>query len=337
MSIDAGSRIWKMMQEAESLLLASHVNPDGDAIGSMTALAEALQGQGKRVTMVLPSRSNGRYKKMPGVDRIIIAGSELGPDDAARLAAPHDLMVLLDVSTWEQLRGLHEQVKAHAGRLIVIDHHRSRDDLGQVELVDEQAAATGEIVQTLLESQGMALTASMAESLLVAIGSDTGWMRFPSVTAETFRRVARLQEAGADPTGVYRQLYQSYSAGKVRLAGEAILNMGLSDDGRVADMCLTQEMFSRTGTTMRDSESIIDECNRVDTVEVSILIVELDASHVRASLRSRDGVDVDRVAGLFGGGGHARAAGCRIAMSVVEARQALLQAVHEALAEASSA
>ena len=332
MTIDFNGKAWQMIDAAQTVLLASHVNPDGDAIGSISALAEALEAMGKTVTMVLPTMSNGRYRCVPATERMIVLGSDLNPQDAARISALHDVMILVDVSTWEQLRGLHEQIKAHKGRLVVIDHHRSRDDLGQVELVDEQAAAAGEIVQQLLEARHLHISPSIASSLLVAIASDTGWMRYPSVTPETFRRVARLQQAGADPTLVYQQLFQCDSGGKIRLMGEAMAALRLSDDGRVADLRLTQDMFSRTGTTMRDSENIIDECSRIQGVQVSLLLVEVDADHSRASLRSREhSIDVDRIAAQFNGGGHARAAGCRIALPLEKARAQLLDAVHKAL------
>lgn len=330
---DSTAKAWQMISAAQTVLLASHVNPDGDAIGSVCALAEALETLGKSCTMALPSRSNGRYRCIPGIEKIIIADDDIGPDDARRLNRRHDLMILLDVATWEQLRGLHEPIRAHRGRLLVIDHHRSRDDLGQVELVDEQSAACGEIVQKLLETKGIAITPTMAAALLVAIAADTGWMRYPSVTPETFHRVARLQQYGADPARVYQQLYQCDTPGKVRLSGEAMAAIRLSDDGRIADMQLTQDMFRRTGTTMRDSESIIDQCSRIEGVLVSLLLVEVDAGHVRASLRSREGsIDVDRIAAHFGGGGHARAAGCRLAMPIAEARESILQVIGQAIA-----
>jgi len=232
---------------------------------------------------------------------------------------------------------LGDLIRRHRGRVLVIDHHLTRDDLEHQGLIDEKAAAAGQIVMRLLETHGASITATMATSLYVALVSDTGWFRFPNVTAEVMQAGGRLMELGASPPQIFEQLFQRESPAKMHLMGEALSTLTVCDGGRVAYFWLSPEMFARSGAALADTENIINECQKVAGVLVGLLFVEDDQGTIRVSLRSKRDVDVGRLAAGFGGGGHARAAGCRLHMPLAEARQEILAAVHQALSREPAA
>ncbi|MBN2584678.1 MAG: DHH family phosphoesterase [Planctomycetes bacterium] len=321
-------RAWRMICDAQRVLMTTHVKPDGDGMGALAALAEHLCREGKTVRVVLPSAPGLKYRCVPGFDRFEVLGQTATVE---AVEGQWDLVLVADTCTWGQLDGLRDLIERHEGRLLVIDHHVTRDELKQQELIDETAAATGQIVMRLLESQGATVTPTMAKALFISLVSDTGWMRFPNVTPEVLRMAARLMELGAEPSPIYEELYQSESPAKMALIREALTTLTICDEGDVAWFWLTPEMFARTGAVAADTENIIDECQRTAGVIVGLLFVEEADGTVRVSLRSKRQVDVARVAGQFGGGGHARAAGCRLRTPLAEARRDVLAAVYRAL------
>ncbi|NIA21665.1 MAG: bifunctional oligoribonuclease/PAP phosphatase NrnA [Anaerolineaceae bacterium] len=325
---------WKMIGQARRILMTTHVKPDGDGLGSLAALGEHLRREGKLVRIVLPTAAGKKYACVPGFDGFEVLGSDVLAEE---LGGMWDLLVVIDTCTWEQLDGLGDLIRRHQGRVLVIDHHLTRDELQHRGLIDEKAAAAGQIVMKLLETHGAAITATMATSLYVSLVSDTGWFRFPNVTAEVMQIGGRLMELGASPPRIFEQLHQSESLAKIRLMREALSTLTVCEEGRVAYFWLSREMFARSGAAPTDTENIIDESQKVAGVIVGLLFVEDDKGTIRVSLRSKRDVDVGRLAAGFGGGGHARAAGCRLQMPPVEARQAVLAAVHQALSREPAA
>ncbi len=321
---------WRRFTGASRVLMTTHRKPDGDGLGSLAALAEALAPRGKRVRTVLPSPPPSTYDFLAEVDRFEVLGRDVRPEELPR---EWDLVAVLDTGTWQQLDTMAPWVEANAGRVLVVDHHVTRDDLQQAELADSGAAATGQIVFRMLRESGVAITPGMAEALFVAVASDTGWFRFPNVNPEVYRLAARLQELGADVPAIYQRLFQSATPEKMGLIREALGTLTLAFEGKVAHFEITREMFARAGAEPSDTENVIDECQRVRGVLVGILFVELD-DVIRVGLRSKRDVDVAEIAAGFGGGGHARAAGCQLAMPLPEAKKAVLEAVGRALNQA---
>jgi len=319
---------WQMISDARRILMTTHVRPDGDGLGSLAALLEAMTALGKDVRVVLPSAPGPMYLFLHGLDRFEVLDRDVTPD---RLPVDWDLLLIVDTCTWAQLGPLEPLVHNYAGRIVVIDHHQTRDDLEHVGLVDAGAAACSPMVLRLLEAGGAAITPTMAESLFVSLASDTGWYRFPNVTPEVFRLAAHLQELGADPDGVYERLYQSASPGRMRLLGEALSTLTISPEGDVACFWVSGEMFRTAGAEQWDTENLINETQTIAGIVVSILLVEQEGGAIRVSLRSKRDVDVASVAASFGGGGHARAAGCTLTGPLPEARRAVLDAVGDAM------
>jgi phosphoesterase RecJ-like protein len=321
-------RAWQMIGDARRILMTTHVKPDGDGMGSLAALAEHLRRDGKTVRTVLPSEPGLKYRCIPGFDQFDVLGRTT---TAEAIDAEWDLVIVVDTCTWGQLDGLRGLIERHEGRLLVIDHHKTRDQLKHQELVDESAAAAGQIVLRLLETHRVEITPTMAKALFVSLVSDTGWLRFSNVTPEVLRMAARLMELGAQPAPIYEELFQSESPAKMALVREALATLQTNPDGDVAWFWLTPEMFARSGAVAADTENIIDECQRTAGIVVGLLFVEEPDGGIRVSLRSKRLVDVAHVAVEFGGGGHARAAGCRLRVPLAEARRQVLDAVEKAL------
>ena len=319
---------WNLITPARRILLTTHAKPDGDGLGSLAALAEVLRTLAKDVRVVLPSEVPPKYRFLHGAADFQVLGRDVTVD---RLADPCDLLIIVDTCSWQQLEAMRTVVQAHAGRILVIDHHTTSDDLAHRSLSDATAAATSPIVLKLLDAAGLRITPTVAESLFVSLASDTGWFQFPSVTPEVFRLAARLQDLGAVPQAIYEKLFQSESPAKMRLLALALPTLVIEPEGRLAGFRISQDMFARAGAEPHDTENLINETQRIAGVTVSIMSVEQEPQLIKVSLRSKRDVDMAAIAASFGGGGHARAAGCTVRASLDEAHHIVLQAVRTAM------
>ena len=321
-------RSWQMIADARRILMTTHVRPDADGLGCLAALQEACAGLGKHVRVVLPSAAGTKYDFLRGADRFEVLGRDVALD---RLPTDCDLLLVIDTCTWQQLGDLGPVVRAYAGRILVVDHHQTRDNLDHVQLVDDAAAACSPLVLRMLEAGGADITPTMAEALFVSLAGDTGWFRFSNVTPDVFRVAARLEDLGAQPNVIYERLFQSASVARMRLLGEALSTLTVSPEGDVACFCITRDMFDRSGAEESETENLINETQTIAGVVISVLLIEQGAGQIHVSLRSKRDVDVAAVAASFGGGGHARAAGCTLDAPLAEARATVLDAVGKAV------
>ena len=324
----------ELLRSCRAAMVVSHVRPDGDSVGSMRAVCEMLEGLGKRAYPLLLSPLPGWYDFVFG-RAVPVLGNDVTMADLGR--PPYgdcDLLVIVDTNSVVQLPGLEEWlVKTRPSsrlRILVIDHHVTQEGLGDVEVIDSTAAATGQILYELVRHAGIALTKPMAVGLFVAIATDTGWFRYSSTDARLLREAAELIDAGAEPPVLYRQLYQQYSPSRLKLMCRMLESIELHFDQRAAVQTILRRDFDETGSTGRDTENLIDECQRISTVEVAVLLVELGDDDkgmpkgFRCSLRSKGRVDVRRIAQKYGGGGHAMASGVNLAMDLSQAKTAIL-------------
>jgi phosphoesterase RecJ-like protein len=211
--------------------------------------------------------------------------------------------------------------------VLVIDHHVTSDGLGDVELSDASAAATGLIVLDLIKHAGWPLTEKMAEALFVAIATDTGWFQFRNTDSRVHRACAEFIDAGAKPTQIYDSLYHNFSHARFKLMAAIFDSLELHLDDTYAAMHVSRQDFERTGAGYSDTENLINECHRIGTVKASALFVELEDGRVRCSLRSRGAIEVDQIAAMFGGGGHKMAAGTYLPGPLENARKLILDEV----------
>jgi len=303
-------------------VVTSHIRPDGDAIGSALALALALRSLGHTVTVLNEDGLPDNLRFLPGGELVL---QPSGPVAA-------DIVFALDNATQPRLGEAVNAAIAGAPMLVNVDHHVSNTRYGHHQYIDTDAPATGQIVAEWLDAAGMVLDPAIAENLYTAISTDTGSFQYSNTTPVTHRWAARLIEAGLDVGELNRKIYQSSPLRRVKLLGELLKVLDISDDGRVASWHLTEEMAARAGARPEDSENMIDHIRGIEGVVVAAFFEELPDGKVRLSLRSKDArFDASALCGQFGGGGHIMAAGARLRGPVTEARTRVLSSIHEAL------
>jgi phosphoesterase RecJ-like protein len=298
-----------LVEKSSRILVTTHTRPDGDACGCLQAMTEVLRELGKTAVPLLLSPMPDWYRFL-FAEKVPVLGQDVLPADLTSGAfGPFDLLVVLDTNSYSQLPGLEDYLKRGRVPVLVCDHHVTSDRLGQVEIIDTTAAAAGLVLSDFLMHVGWPITAKVAAGLFVAIGTDTGWFRLRNTDSRVFRRCAELIEVGVDPNGLYHKIYEDFSPARLRLMAAMLNTLELHCDGRYAAQYLARGDFERTGAAYRDTENFVNECQRIGSVEVAALFVELRDGRIRCSLRSRGAVDVSDIARKFGGGGHQAAAG----------------------------
>lgn len=317
----------ELIDQTKDVLITSHTRPDGDACGCVRAMCDMLIGLGKEVHPVFMSPLPEWYEFL-FEQKVPILGNDVTKE---QLHAGHydecDLVIIVDTNSYVQLPGFDEWLKDSEIKVLVIDHHVTSDGLGSFELVDTTAAATGEIVFDLIKYAGWQVSAKVAEALFVALSTDSGWFRFKNADSRIYRSAAELIDLGANPSEIYRKMYQNFSPARMKLMVRMLDSMELHFNGRVATQYIMRSDFDETGATGRDTENLIDECQRIASVEAAALFVELKDGGFRCSLRSKGDVNVREIAQKYGGGGHTVAAGVNLEGPLENAMRAILDSV----------
>jgi bifunctional oligoribonuclease and PAP phosphatase NrnA len=283
-------------------ILTSHARPDGDAIGSVLALAEVLDQLGCQTDIVLADPIPFVYRTLPNIGRIHHApsASDIVPD-------PGVTAILLECDSIERtgLLGLEDRC------LINIDHHASGRHFAYLNWIDEHACAVAAMIYRIALAAKVEITPSMATCLYTAILSDTGSFTYSSTNTETFALAHDLTARGANPSQIARDIYFSNSASKIRLLGTALSN--LRTDGPLAWTWVTNQDMDTAGAEVEDCEGVVNYLISINGVESAVFLRELPtASQFRLSIRSKGKIDVAQVAESFGGGGHRSASGCTL-------------------------
>jgi phosphoesterase RecJ-like protein len=320
----------QMIEGSERFVISSHVRPDADAIGSEIGLAGILESLGKSVRIINPSATPRHLAFLDPFGLVKKIGDGVTADEACAA----DAHIVVDTSAWQQLVDVGAVLKRTTARKVVIDHHVSSDDLGALEFKDVTASATGMLITELAEFLGVPITRSTADALFCAIATDTGWFRFPN--ARTYRTAAGLIDAGVQPNLLYRQLYERSSAARLRLHAVVLNRVQFEFDSRLGHTYVLLKDFEETGAHPTDTEDLVNDCLKVEGVECGFILVEQRSGQIKASLRSRSGVNVAKVAEQFGGGGHKQAAGASLPRPLASAQATILQAMKTALDEAAS-
>ena len=319
-----------LIKSAENILLTTHIRPDGDACGCVRALMQVTQQFGKTVRPLFMSPLAAWYESLfdekPGV-----LGNDIQPDQLSEVYSDVDLIVIVDTDSRVQLPGFAEWLDKSDKKILVIDHHVSGDGLGDVSLVDTAAAAAGEVVFDLIKVAGWEITEHIAESIFIALSTDTGWFKFGNTDSRIFHTAAELIDAGARPNVIYRLLYQSFTPSRLYLMTRMLDHLQLHADGRIATQYILRKDFDETGATGPDTENLIDECQRIESVEAAVLFVELADGGFRCSLRSKGKVDVRKIAQKYGGGGHTLASGVNLEMSLEESIKSIVDEITDQL------
>lgn len=293
------------IRQGHRFLLTSHVNPDGDAIGSALGAARMLRSLGKSATIWLRDPLPSVFEKLPGAARI-----HVGAEPPAGFPEAFDTIWALECPSPERT-GL-ESAIVNGLPLLNTDHHLGNAHYGTVNWIDTGSPACGELVLRIAKGLTATLDEDAACCLYLALTSDTGGFRFSNATVGAFEAGAELVRQGAKPERVSQWLYESQPEPAIRLLGAMIGTLALHHGGRIATAKLTQDMFRAAGATAGDSEGLIDTPRSIAGVEVTMLARGLGDGRTKVSLRSRGAIDVQAVAQRHGGGGHRNAAGCTL-------------------------
>jgi phosphoesterase RecJ-like protein len=318
----------KLVSEAQSFVLTSHMRPDCDAIGSEIGLALALRALGKTARIVNGDGVPPHIRFIDPKHDVLVLGSDIAPADVRC-----DVHIVVDTSAWAQLGPMADVVRNSQARKVVIDHHVSQDDLGAAAFKDTTAESTGRLALGAVDALGVQVTPEIAVPLFAAMATDTGWFRFPSVTNTTFAAAARLVAAGARPSDIYANLYERNSLARLRLQGLILSKIKSHLGGKLLSAAITQEDVKSVGAEPTDTEDVINRLLTVAGVEAALLFLELGPKETKVSLRSRSTLDVNRVANQFGGGGHRAASGVRYPGPLTAAEDVVVNAMITALSE----
>lgn len=310
-------QILEEINQANSIVILTHENPDGDAMGSSLALYQALKNYGKDVDLVIPEHSR-TFDFLPAIDEIKVEGRE-----------QYDLAIALDCATIKMLNGFSTYFE-EAKMRISIDHHSTNSMFADLNFVNPEAPACAQILIVALNYFKMEITREIGTCILAGIITDTGGFQYSGVNAETFEFVSWLLEKGVNVSTVYRKVLQTKTRSSFELARIASNRLEFFYDGRVTFTYITKEDEEEVHAEIGDHEGIVETGRAIEGVEVSIFVRETEKG-CKVSTRSNDYVDVSDMCLLFGGGGHQRAAGCLMQGSIEEVKEKLLNRVKQYL------
>jgi phosphoesterase RecJ-like protein len=295
------ARAARTVAHASTVALACHVNPDGDALGSMLGLFHVLRAAGRDVVASFPTPFviAPHYRELPGLDLLT---------HPADFPSEPDVMITFDCGSLGRLGDLEPAAKA-ARDLIVLDHHVSNTRYGTINVIDPAAAASGVLVRRLVLELGLPLTNDAAIALYAALVCDTGRFQYETTTPSVFDLARELVTFDIPVSRLSRQLFEEHRFAYLKLLGEALANAELDVERRFVWTVVTQDMLDRHDVTLEEVEGLIDIVRRATEAEVTCVVKEEADGSVRVSLRSLGDVDVRLIAADNGGGGHRFAAG----------------------------
>ncbi len=308
-------RIIYQLKNSQQVLLATHSNPDGDAIGSLIAMGLALASIDKKITLHVESPIPAVYRFLPAVDRVI---RKIHSIDA------YDTAVILDCGDMQRI-GKAAGLIGRIPNTINIDHHFTNSGFGVLQKIDPTACATAEIVYRIIKQMDIPISRDIAVAIYSGILTDTGSFRFANTNQAAFAICEEMVELGVKPYHIAQYVYGTYSLGRIKLLNLALDSIEISPNGRLSMMTVTREMLSETKTQPEDADGLINYARRIEDVKMAVLIQEIKNNRCdpgdtlfHVSLRSDGEIDVAAIAASFGGGGHVGAAGFSIKTTLPE-------------------
>lgn len=349
--------IIRYLKHSENVLIASHVNPDGDAVGSLIAMGLALNALNIKTTLYNESKIPTVYCFLPSVARIVPT-----LDNIQNSTFEYDAAIVLDCGDIQRVGKMGSELgKSGSGfQLINIDHHITNTYFGDFHLIDISACATAEIIYRLIKKMGVPITSAIATCIYTGILTDTGSFRFSNTNKAAFEICNEMVALGVDPYNVAKHVYGRYSMGRLKLLNLALDTLEVSYNGKVSMMTITRDMFDETGTQAEDTDGLINYARRIKDVKLAVLIqecwlpdcqlpvsdyhipVKKQQSEIKkrpgsvaknrnfhVSLRSDGTIDVASIAANFGGGGHRTAAGFNIESSISDLKYGIFNLAKE--------
>lgn len=300
--------ILNFLADKKRILITTHVNPDGDALGSEIALAHYLNECGKQIHVINSDPLASFFEFLTRDVRI----EQFQRQEHLQLIDSCDGCLVVDVSDWKRLGDIGAALRESAIPVACIDHHLQGGKMGDVYVIDEKASCTGELVYDLLLSAKATFTQSIVDAIYTCILTDTGSFKFSNTTATTHRVAADLLARGAQFQKIYAELYESDSIGRNLLKGHLLAHMQFACDGRIAWFVLSQELLRSTGAREWEAEGFSELARSIKSVEISVMFTETREGRTKASFRSKGAIPINTLAEQFDGGGHKYAAGAAL-------------------------
>lgn len=309
----------EVVKNSKNILIISHVNPDGDTLGTMCALQLAIYNQyKKKAEMLILSKLPKVYSFLPNVNE----AKSLDMFDKSR---EYDLVVTTDVASLDRL--IDAQVLFNKAKFSVnIDHHRTNNGFGDLTFIDPTASSSGEVLFGMVKDLGWKFDLDTAKCIYTAILTDTGGFRFENTNANVFRIAAELTEMGINPKCMYKKCYESKSKGIVLFQHYCVNKAVFSRDDKIAYTTVYKRDMEKFAVGDDATDGIAEMLRAIDTTEISFVVKEVDSKICKISMRSKS-VDIASVCSKFGGGGHMFAAGCTIKSSCEDAVKKLLSEI----------
>jgi phosphoesterase RecJ-like protein len=309
-------RLLSVISNSKRIAISTHINPDGDAIGSALGLYFYIVGKGIEVLIINPGDTAYNLKFLPGENFIHVYNPVI--DDKYLMSC--DTIIIVDLNDITRLRSLGETIIKSQATKVVVDHHLEPKEFADLYIVDTEASSAGEIVCRILNAdKNYKLSQDAATALYVAIMTDTGSFRFPRTTGDVHRIIGDLIDHGADPVMIYDEIYNREPLRVKKLFGYGISAVDIHFEGKVAIMSITKDMFNRSGAKPEEIENFVEKLLSIDGVRIGILLCdEYDQNDIRISFRSKGEFGIRELAQKFGGGGHFYASGARVNNGKIE-------------------
>jgi len=317
---NASEEMVELLRKAPKVALFSHISPDGDCTGSMLAIGLALEKMGKEVSFYNPDTVPSYLSFLPGSSRI----RQVLPNPQPKV------LLFVDCTDLGRVNMSQSDIPAES-TVLNLDHHISNVFFGDVNWVDAEASAVGEVALTLIKQLGAEIDRDIATNLYTAIVTDSGCFLYSNTTAQTHRSAADLLALGVDLSQIHNKIFDQKPLAQIKLLQCALSGMEIHAEGQLAIMTLNAEDFQKSGAGLELSEGLVDNARSIVGVEVAVLLKEVGPQEIKAGLRSNLWFNVNEVAALFGGGGHKRAAGCTLKSPMAEAKRTIKTAIEEAL------
>ncbi len=293
-------KIKEAVQRGNRFVVTTHIDPDGDALGSAFAMGLALEGLGKEAAVYLRDAIPYRYRFLPKPSLVL----SKAPDDG------YDGLIVVDCGSLFRVGEEHDTLRRRGATIINIDHHTAGDAFGEINIIDERASSAAEILYLVLKALGARITTDIAMNLYTAVLTDTGSFRYENTTEHAFAVCQEMIALGVSPSAVAGEVYENHPKERYRLLCLVLGTFELFHQDRIVVARVTRDMFAETGTTREHTEGFVEYLKEIAGVEVACLMRELNDGDYKVSMRSKGSIDVASVARAFGGGGHLRAAGC---------------------------
>jgi len=316
------SQVVELIENKQNFAITTHARPDGDGVGSSLGLCWLLRSLGKNADFIVSDNIPVSYLQLPGADEI---------RRVSEINGKYDAVFVIECSDIDRpgIKGLENQI------VVNIDHHATSEHFGTINWIDATASAVGEMIYNLCKAIGGRITKEIAECVYLALVTDTGSFHFPNTTERTLKVASELIKAGVKPADISQAIYNSYPWSRIELMRQVLATVKRDKSGKVAWMRQTLEMKQNSGAVDGDNNGFVNIPLAAKEVEAVVYMREVEPNKFRVSLRSKDGINIARVAEKFGGGGHKNAAGCRAEGDWDQKEEEIVEAVIEAVDKAN--